>query len=82
MQEATTPHLLWVGDKVDGRVVPVIFLQQAEGELVINQEAVCGEKEKPDMHWGRSLQKARAQGEHTAHSIKCIIKYQQLVQVQ
>lgn len=43
-EEATPPYLLWVGNEVDGSVVAVIFLQQTEGELVVNQKAICGER--------------------------------------
>lgn len=34
-------YLLRCGHKVDGRVVAVVFLRQAEGELVVDEERVC-----------------------------------------
>lgn len=65
--EATSPYLLWVCDEVDGSVVPVIFLQQAEGKLVVNQQTVCGEKE--NAHIDGKVFLERVGGEGIAHGI-------------
>lgn len=34
-------HLVWCGYKINGSVVAVILLSQAEGELVVYQQSVC-----------------------------------------
>lgn len=45
-------YLLRCGHKVDGRVVAVVFLRQAEGELVVDEERVCL---KPVSQRGRNV---------------------------
>lgn len=39
-------YLLRWGHKVDGSVVIIIFLNETEGELVIDQKVVCSQKKK------------------------------------
>lgn len=34
-------HLIWCGYEINGSVVAVILLSQAEGELVVYQQSVC-----------------------------------------
>lgn len=39
-------YLLWWGHKVDGCVVIIVFLDEAEGELVVDQKVVCLQRQK------------------------------------
>lgn len=38
-------YLLRWGHKVDGSVVIIVFLDEAEGELVVDQKVVCSERQ-------------------------------------
>lgn len=46
------PHLVWCGYKIDGSVVAVILLGQAEGELVVYQQSVCVQEARAGYAYG------------------------------